>query len=174
MSDENPSFIEPSDSAHTDSDEVSQEAEPVVDQREKTFSLEYVEELRAEAVKWRQDSRQKVDRAVADLKKQQRQLTEELAKATEERDLNVGAAVELTKYKKALEAGLSPENVLEVVSLIKETDEEAIESAVERMKSLIGKAPEKARPIDPSQGSGNHVPLNGDPILETVRRMVGA
>jgi uncharacterized protein YhaN len=174
MSDENPSFLEPSESAHTEMGDLPTEAETVVDQREKTFSLEYVEELRAEAVKWRQDSRQKVDRAVADLKKQQKQLTEELAKATEERDLNVGAAVELTKYKKALEAGLSPENVLEVVSLIKETDEDAIESAVERMKSLIGKAPEKARPIDPSQGSGSHVPLNGDPILEKVKRMVGA
>ena len=181
MSDENPSFLEPSESAHTEMGDLPTEAETVVDQREKTFSLEYVEELRAEAVKWRQDSRQKVDRAVADLKKQQKQLSEELAKATEERDLateerdlHVGAAVELTKYKKALEAGISPENVLEVVSLIKETDEDAIESAVERMKSLIGKAPERDRPIDPSQGSGSHMPLNGDPILEKVKRMVGA
>ena len=82
--------------------------------------------------------------------------------------------LELQKLRAVLAEGIASEDALDVASLVQGTDDASISDSVKRVKSLIGKAPEKARPIDTSQGSGNHVQLNGDPILETVRRMVGA
>ena len=78
------------------------------------------------------------------------------------------------KLKAVLAENIPTEDVLDVVSLVQGSDEESVSESVKRVKSLIGKAPAKDRPVDPSQGTGNHVPLNGDPILQSIKAIVGA
>lgn len=77
------------------------------------------------------------------------------------------------KLRTALQAGIPSEDVFDVVALVQGNDEESISESVSRVKSLIGKAPERDRPVDPSQGSGNTLPLNGDPLLESLKKIVG-
>jgi hypothetical protein len=84
------------------------------------------------------------------------------------------ASLQLLKMQAVLEAEIPAEDVLDVVALVQGEDEKTVTESVKRVKSLLGKAPSKDRPVDPSQGSGNVLPLNGDPLLETVRRIVGA
>jgi hypothetical protein len=73
-----------------------------------------------------------------------------------------------------LSEGIPTEDVLDVVSLVQGADEETVSESVKRVKSLIGRKPPADRPVDPSQGTGNVLPLNGDPLLEMVKSMVGA
>jgi hypothetical protein len=83
-------------------------------------------------------------------------------------------SLELLKLKTVLAEGIPAEDVLDVAALIQGDDEATVSDSVKRVKSLLDKAPARERPVDPSQGSGNVLPLNGDPLLETVKRMVGA
>jgi hypothetical protein len=82
--------------------------------------------------------------------------------------------LELLKLKAVVSEGIPTEDILDVAALIQGSDEETISESVKRVKSLLDKAPARERPVDPSQGSGNVLPLNGDPLLETVKRIVGA
>jgi hypothetical protein len=140
-----------------------------------TFSKEYVQELRNEAAKYRTEKNDAVERAKADVIKDYESKLSEKESAFNETQQELSArALELLKLKAVVSAGISSEDVLDVVTLVQGSDEETVSESVKRVKSLIGKAPEKDRPIDPSQGTGNQLPLNGDPLLETVRRIVGA
>ena len=53
------------------------------------------------------------------------------------------------KLRTALQAGIPSEDVFDVVALVQGNDEESISESVSRVKSLIGKAPERDRPVDP-------------------------
>ena len=139
------------------------------------FSKEYVQELRNEAAKYRTEKNDAVERAKADVIKDYESKLSEKEQAFNETQKELSdRALELLKLKAVVSAGISAEDALDVVTLIQGSDEESVSESVKRVKSLIGKTPPKDRPIDPSQGTGNHLPLNGDPLLETVRRIVGA
>lgn len=164
MSDETPTAIE--------AETPSQEDAPKTPE---TFSLEYVQELRNQAAKYRTEKKAATESAKAEVIKEfEGRLIEKEQSFDGLREELDSTTLELHKLRAVLAEGIASEDALNVASLVQGTDEASISDSVKRVKSLIGKAPEKARPIDPSQGSGNHVPLNGDPILETVRRMVGA
>jgi hypothetical protein len=148
-------------------------ATPEVNKPE-TFSLDYVQGLRQEAAKYRTEKNDAVAAAKAELAAQFDNAL--AAKDTEFEELkqNVSAReLELIKLRAALAAGIPSEDVLEVVTLIQGDSEESISESVNRVKALIGKAPAKDRPIDPSQGSSNSIPLNGDPLLESLKKIVG-
>lgn len=163
MSDETPTT--------TEVDAPAQEAAP----KAETFSAEYVQQLRDEAARYRTEKRAAAERAKADAVKDfESKLSEKDSALNTLQDALSDRTVELNKLKAVLAAGIASEDVLDVAALVQGTDEDSISESVKRVKSLIGKAPEKERPVDPSQGSGNYLPLNGDPILETVKRMVGA
>ena len=163
MSDESPTT--------TEIDAPAQEAAP----KAETFSAEYVQQLRDEAARYRTEKRAAAERAKTDAAKDfEGKLSEKDSALNTLQDALSDRTVELIKLKAVLAAGIASEDALDVATLIQGTDEDSISESVKRVKSLIGKAPEKDRPVDPSQGSGNYVPLNGDPILETVKRMVGA
>ena len=165
MSDENPT------TEAVQAQVVPQPAAPAPE----VFSKEYVQELRNEAAKYRTEKNEAVERAKADvIKDYESKLSEKESSFNEIQAELSDRALELLKLKAVLAAGIASEDVLEVVTLVQGNDEETVSESVKRVKSLIGKAPEKERPIDPSQGTGNHLPLNGDPLLETVRRIVGA
>jgi hypothetical protein len=183
MSDETPTASEAPDAPEAPQENSTQD---VHDLRQE------VAKLRREAAKYRSDEDPEHKALRSEVAKYQRQADaadRAKAKLIQEHDEKLLAhdstfselqgelsarSLELLKLKAVLAEGIASEDALDVASLVQGTDEASISDSVKRVKSLIGKAPEKARPIDPSQGSGNHVPLNGDPILETVRRMVGA
>ena len=140
-----------------------------------TFSLEYVKELRDQAAKYRTEKKSAAESAKAEV-------TAEFESVLAEKDSAIAAVreelentnLELMKLKAVLAEGVSSAHALDVASLVQGHDAESVSASVARVKSLIGSAPEKARPIDPTQGSGSTIPLNGDPILEKLKRMVGA
>ena len=161
MSDETPT---------AETEAPSQEDAP----KPESFSLEYVQELRNQAAKYRTEKKAAADNAKAEvIKEYEGRLTEKEQSFGGLREELETTNLELQKLRAVLAEGIASEDALDVASLVQGTDETSISDSVKRVKSLIGKAP-KARPIDPSQGSGSHVPLNGDPILEKVKRMVGA
>jgi hypothetical protein len=131
--------------------------------------------LRQEAAKYRTERNEAVANAKAELQSEfEAQLATKNTEFNELESQLSSRSVELLKYKSILQAGIPSEDVFAVADLVQGNDEETVSQSVERVKSLIGKNPSKDRPVDPSQGKGSVIPLNGDPLLETLKRMVGA
>lgn len=140
-----------------------------------TFSLDYVQGLRQEAAKYRTERNEAVERVKTELQSEfESQLSAKDSEFGELKSELSSRQVELVKLKAILAAGIPTDDVLTVAELVQGEDEETVSKSVERVKSLIGKNPPKDRPVDPSQGTGNAIPLNGDPLLETIKRIVGA
>lgn len=143
-------------------------------EKPETFSLDYVQGLRQEAAKYRTEKNDAVAAAKAELAANYDKALAAKDSEYEELKQYVSAReLDLIKLRAALTAGIPSEDVLEVVTLVQGEDEESISESVNRVKSLIGKAPARDRPIDPSQGSSNSIPLNGDPLLESLKKIVG-
>jgi hypothetical protein len=157
---------------NTETEAPAQEAAP---KTAETFSLEYVQELRNQAAKYRTEKKSAAEGAKAEVTKEFETLIAEKdsAVATVREELD-NANLELLKIKSVLAEGVSSEHALDVASLVQGHDAESVSASVARVKSLISAAPAKDRAVDSSQGSGNTIPLNGDPILEKLKRMVGA
>jgi hypothetical protein len=154
---------------------TTENAAPAQEAPAETFSREYVQELRNEAAKYRTEKNTAVEAARAEVIKDYESKLAQKDGSLSEMETEVSArSLELLKLKMVLNEGIPTEDVLDVVSLVQGADEETVSESVKRVKSLIGKKPPADRPVDPSQGQGNHLPLNGDPLLETVKRMVGA
>jgi hypothetical protein len=154
---------------------TTENAAPAQEAPAETFSREYVQELRNEAAKYRTEKNTAVEAARAEVIKDYESKLAQKDGSLSEMETEVSARqLELLKLKMVLNEGIPTEDVLDVVSLVQGADEETVSESVKRVKSLIGKKPPADRPVDPSQGQGNHLPLNGDPLLETVKRMVGA
>lgn len=142
---------------------------------QETFSLEYVQGLRQEAAKYRTERNEAVERAKAEvIRDYEGKLSERETAFNELQGQMSDRALELLKLKAVISEGIPVEDVMDVAALIQGSDEASVSESVKRVKSLLDKAPKTERPVDPSQGSGNVLPLNGDPLLETVKRMVGA
>lgn len=154
---------------------TTENAVPAQEADAETFSREYVQELRNEAAKYRTEKNTAVEAARAKvIKDYESKLAQKDSSLSELESEASARSLELLKLKMVLNEGIPTEDVLDVVSLVQGADEETVSESVKRVKSLIGKKPPADRPVDPSQGQGNHLPLNGDPLLETVKRMVGA
>jgi sirohydrochlorin ferrochelatase len=149
----------------------AQEATP----QQETFSRDYVESLRSEAAKHRTEKNSAVDAAkAAVIKEYEGKAAERDSKISEIETNYATAQLDLLKLRSVLEAGISTDDVLEVVSLVQGSDEESVNESVNRVKALLGKAPSKVAAVDPTQGQGSHVPLNGNPVLDILKRAVGA
>ena len=158
------------DAASTESTEA---AEPAQEAKE-TFGLEYVQQLRAEAAKYRSERKSAVEEAKAATAAEfTKKLDEAGSKYTELEQSKAAAELEILKYRTVLESEVPSELVLDLVALAQGYDEETISESVQKLKTIMGQQ-SRDRAVDTSQGSGNVLPLNGDPLLDTVRRMVGA
>jgi len=156
------------------SETISADAQAAPQQQE-TFSLDYVQGLRQEAAKYRTERNEAVDKAKAEvIGDYEGKLSAKEAAFNELQGQVSERGLELLKLKSVLSEGIPSEDVLEVASLVQGTDEETVSESVKRVKALLDKAPARERPVDPSQGTGNVLPLNGDPLLESVKRLVGA
>jgi hypothetical protein len=164
-----------SESAPAEATPVTQVAPEATPQQD-TFSRDYVESLRAEAAKYRTEKGAAVDAAKAEVIKEYEAKAAEFGEklTATETDLS-SSQLELLKIKTVLGAGIDRSDILEVVALVQGSDEESVSESVNRVKTLLGKAPAKVVASDPSQGQGSaDIPLNGNPVLDILKRAVGA
>lgn len=143
--------------------------------KQETFSRDYVETLRQEAAQARVAKKTAVDEAKAEvIKDYEGKLAEKDTAFAELQTAHGETTLELLKLKAVVAAQIPVEDIGDVVTLVQGTDEETISASVERVKALLGKSPKKDRPVDPSQGQGSHLPLNGNPLLDMIKGAVGA
>lgn len=149
----------------------AQEAEPATEQ---TFSHEYVQQLRAEAAKYRQDKKTAVKAAEDALTAQFEAKLE--AAGAEYADLQTKLATTelvVTRYQAMIDQGIPVEVMPDVIALVGGHDEETVAASVAAAKKLLGAAARDAA-VDPMQGSGNRAPaLNSDELENTLRQALG-
>ncbi|AEK07380.1 scaffolding protein [Mycobacterium phage Rockstar] len=145
-----------------------------------SFSREYVEGLRQEAAKYRNEKKDAVEAAKTETRAEVVREYEATvaAKDTEITDLKSqldSTTLELTKLKAVVEAKIPVEDILDVVTLVQGSDEESVSESVNRVKTLLNKAPASHPAYDHTQGAGGGTPpLNGDPVLRILEQAVGA
>jgi len=155
--------------------EATSAAAPVAT-AEQTFSKEYVQQLRNEAARYRTEKNDAVEAAKAAVTADwEGKLAQEQSKAADLESKLGLADLTLTKVKTALSLGVPSDKVLAFAEILKGETEDEIKASAESAKELFGVAPVKAPATDPTQGSGNsHLALNGDPILDALKKAVGA
>ncbi|AHY27077.1 scaffolding protein [Mycobacterium phage Phantastic] len=144
-----------------------------------SFSREYVEGLRQEAAKYRNEKKDAVEAAKTEtraevVREYEAQLAEKDTAFTELKNQFDATSLELLKLKAVVEAKIPVEDILDVVTLVQGTDEETVSESVNRVKTLLNKAPASDSPVDHTQGAGGTVPLNGDPVLKILEQAVRA
>ena len=145
----------------------AQEAQEADTAQEQTFSLDYVQQLRAEAAKYRQDKKTAV-KAAEDAITAQWQT--KLDAATNESATN---EIQVMRYQAMIDQGIPVEVMPDVISLVGGHDEETVAASVAAAKKLLGATARDAA-VDPMQGSGNRTPaLNSDELEDSLRRALG-
>ena len=162
-------------SEETSTDAVpAQEAQEADPAQEQTFSLDYVQQLRAEAAKYRQDKKTAV-KAAEDAITSQWQTKLDAAGA-EYADLKNQVAtneIQVMRYQAMIDQGIPVEVMPDVISLVGGHDEETVAASVAAAKKLLGATARDAA-VDPMQGSGNRTPaLNSDELEDSLRRALG-
>lgn len=141
------------------------------------WARDQITKANAEAAKYRTEKKEAVEAAKAEVTASFTSKIEELEaqiKAKEEE--GVAARYEVDRLKVALEAGIDADKVTKFAGLLKGTTSEEMKSHAEELKELFTNAeqPAKRSPaLDPTQGTGNPLPLNGDPLLAAVMKSVG-
>ncbi len=143
----------------------------------KTFSLEYVQQLRQEAASHRTSKNEAVEAAktAAAAEFEAKLAAKDLAYTELQNQLG-DAWIELEKFATAVEAKVPSDKVLAFVKVLQGTDKESITESAKSSLELFGPFDAKTPAFDPSQGLGGKptLALNGDPILEAITRIVGA
>lgn len=142
------------------------------------WAQDEISSARNEAARYRTEKNEAVEAAKAEVEASWKSKVEELEKAKADAETaSVESRSEVTKLKAALGAGIESDKVLSFASLLKGETEDELKSHADEVKALFGAgspaSPEKTPAVDPSQGSGNTLPLNGDPLLDSIKRAVG-
>lgn len=142
------------------------------------WAQDTIAEANAEAAKYRVEKKDAVEAGKAEVEASWKTKVEELEASIADRESAMSEArTDVTKLKAALEAGIDTEKVLSFASLLKGDTEEELKSHAEEVKQLFAVSdpatPPKTPAVDPSQGTGNPLPLNGDPLLAAVSKAVG-
>lgn len=157
----------------TQTDTTNSEAPVATADGEKTFSLEYVQELRRENAAQRTSKAEAVEAAVAAVTAEyEAKLADKDTAHTELQNQFEAAQLELEKYRVAISSKVPSDKVQAFVDILKgNTAEEISESAKAAYELAGGFSTSKSPAFDPSQGIGGKkdpIPLNGDPILQAV------
>jgi hypothetical protein len=122
-------------SEETASEAVAETVEQAQEAPE-TFSLEYVQQLRSEAAKYRSERKAAVEAAkVAAEAEFQSKLDEAGARFTELEQAKAASDLQVLKYQKVVEAEVPAELVADLVALVQGYDEESISESVAKLKS---------------------------------------
>lgn len=129
-----------------------------------------------QAAKYRTEKNEAVEAAKKEVEDSFASKIEELEAAGQKANDEVTASRhEVDRIKAALEAGIATDKVLSFADLLKGENPDELRSHAESLKELFvtNEAPRASKATDPSQGQGNnHLPLNGDPLLEAVMRKI--
>ncbi|QLF84578.1 scaffolding protein [Mycobacterium phage Gail] len=144
----------------------------------KVFDEAYVKELRQEAAAARHAKKDAVDAAVKELnEKHQAELAERDTRYTELENELGKAWTLLQKYETTIDAKVPSDKVRQFVAILQGNDAESIGESAKSNLELIGGFESRSPAFDPTQGFGGKpkdMPLNGDPILDAIRKAVGA
>lgn len=139
------------------------------------WARDQISEANAQAAKYRVEKNEAVQAAKDEVEQTWKSKVEELEAQLQGKSAEVDTArTEVIKLKAALEAGIDSDKVMTFASLLKGETEDELKSHAEEVKALFNApAPDpKDPPTDPSQGSGNPLPLNGDPLLNAVMGVI--
>jgi hypothetical protein len=159
----------------TDTPAVTVQATPPAE----TFGLEYVQQLRQEAAKYRNEKKTAVEDAVAKLSQEwEGKIAAKDAELAEVKSSYISKELETAKLRIAMRTldQDTASRAEKLAELLKGEDEDSISESAKSAHELFGGF--KSGPVsatDPTQGRGAPViPLNGDPLLATLKRVVGA
>lgn len=145
----------------------------------KVFDESYVKELRNEAAAARLAKKDAVDAAVKEAKDAYTaEIVTRDTRITELENELGKSWIELQKLHTTLEAKVPSDKVLAFTEILQGIDAESItESAKKSLGLLEGLGGKKQVPgFDPTQGFGGRkedMPLNGDPILDAMTKILG-
>lgn len=173
MSETTPSTAEATPAVHV----VPAATDAPLEAQPKVFDEAYVKSLREEAAAARVAKKDAVEAAIKEANDaHQAALAERDTAATELQNELAAARLELEKYRIAVEAKVPSDKVSAFVSILQGSDSEAIAASAKSALELAGGFNSKSPAFDPTQGFGGRdpLPLNGDPILEALKKAVGA
>lgn len=140
------------------------------------WAREQITKANNQAAKYRTEKNEAVESAKAEVAADFQKRVEELEAKIAEKEDEVGSSrYEVDRLKVAIQAGIDSSKVISFAELLKgETSEELVSHAEELKKLFTTEEQPKlaSKATDPSQGSGNSLPLNGDPLLAAVTRAV--
>lgn len=114
----------------------AQEADPA---QEQTFSLDYVQQLRAEAAKYRQDKKTAVKAAEDAITSQwQTKLDAAGAEYADLKNQSATNEIQVMRYQAMIDQGIPVEVMPDVISLVGGHDEETVAASVAAAKKLLG------------------------------------
>lgn len=164
-----------SDTDNTPADTTPEAAAPEAAAPE-TFSKEYVQELRAEAARHRTAKNEAVEAVRTEMKTQyEAALADKDVKYLELQNQLGQAWIELEKVYTAIEAKVPSEKVRAFAAILQGDDPDTIKESAKTAADLFGGLDNKGPAFDPTQGKGGTpLPLNGDPLLNALKKVVGA
>lgn len=165
------------DTTPTPADVAEATAAQEAPQSPETFSKEYVQELRNEAARYRTQKNEAVEAVKATLSAEfDAKLAEKDVALAEVQNQLAEAQIELEKIFVAIDAQVPSEKVRAFAAILKGEDKDSLAESAKSAKELFGGLGSKSPAYDPTQGAGGGKPLalNGDPILEALKKAVGA
>jgi hypothetical protein len=167
-------------SDNTTETEAAQPETQVVDkplEQPKLFDEAYVKSLREEAAAARVAKKDAVEAAIKEANDaHQAALAERDTAQTELQNELAAAKIELEKLYISLDANVPSDKVRTFASILQGSDTESLQASAKAAYDLAGGFSAKRPAFDPTQGFGGRdtLPLNGDPILDALKRAVGA
>lgn len=150
---------------------------PLESPQSKVFDEAYVKSLRDEAAAARVAKKDAVDAAVkaANDAHQAELASRDTALAEAQNEL-AKAQLELEKYRITIESNVPSDKVAAFVNILQGNDVDSLKASAAAAYDLAGGFKSaKSSAFDPTQGFGGRdpLPLNGDPILDALKRAVG-
>lgn len=141
------------------------------------WAREQISKANNQAAKYRTEKNEAVEAAKDEVTKSFESKIEDLeSKIAEAESEGATSRHEVDRLKVTIEAGIDSEKALDFADLLKGDNKDDLRSHAEDLKKLFSNeepAPKKQDATDPSQGNhGTPKPLNGDPLLNAVTRMV--
>lgn len=165
------------DTAGTTETETQAVSEKPMEAQPKLFDEVYVKSLREEAAAARVAKKDAVDAAIKEANEaHQAELAARDTAFTELQNELSQARLELEKLYVSIDSKVPSDKVRAFASLLQGDDSEAIQASAKAAYELAGGFSTKSPAFDPTQGFGGRdttMPLNGDPILEAIKKAVG-
>lgn len=155
---------------------ATQEVDKPLEAQPKLFDEAYVKSLREEAAAARVAKKDAVDAAIKEAnEKFQQELASKDTAYTELQGELAAARLELEKLYISIDSRVPSDKVRAFASLLNGSDSDSIKESAKAAYELAGGFSTKSPAFDPTQGTGGRdpLPLNGDPILEAIKKAVG-